>query len=301
MLLVIGALFLGGAFFLVAEAATLPARQRRELLKRAASYGSRPAPNVVDREHSTFGERVLSPVIRAASRFVLRLTPRTTRDTVRQRLLSAGLAQTFTPDQFLAAKGLLGAFGGLFGLLAGSALGGATGFVLALGAGAVGFLAPDFFVNGRVNGRREAVQAALPDALDLLAVSVEAGLGFDGAVAKLTEYMGGPLVEEFALTLNEMRIGETRTEALKRMAARVDCAELSSFVRAVVQADQLGMSMGHMLRVQAADARIRRQLAAEEKAMKAPIKMLFPTAIFILPVMFVVILAPAFMNYGKVF
>jgi tight adherence protein C len=301
MLLILGALLLGGAAFMVAEAATLPARQRHELLKRAASYGSRPAPSAADRDRATFGDRVLAPIFAGVARFILRLSPRTTRDTIRQRLLSAGLAQSISPDQLLAAKGLLAAFGVLFGLVVLSAGGGSTGIVVALAMGALGFVGPDFFVNSRVTRRRELIQASLPDALDLLAVSVEAGLGFDGSVAKLTEYMDGPLVEEFALTLNEMRIGESRIQALRRMGSRVDCPELSSFVRAVVQAEHLGMSMGNILRVQAADARIRRQLAAEEKAMKAPIKMLFPTAIFIFPAMFIVILGPAFLNYGKIF
>jgi tight adherence protein C len=113
--------------------------------------------------------------------------------------------------------------------------------------------------------------------------------------------MEGPLADEFSLTLGEMRIGESRADALKRMADRVDAPELSSFTRAIIQADQLGTSLGRILRVQAADSRLRRQAAAEEKAMKAPIKMLFPTVLFIFPAIFVVILGPAFMNIEKVF
>jgi tight adherence protein C len=159
-----------------------------------------------------------------------------------------------------------------------------------------GFLGPDVFLTARLRSRREAIRAELPDALDLLAVSVEAGLGFDGAVTKLTEHMEGPLVQEFSLTLNQIRIGESRPVALKKMAERVSAPELSSFVRAVIQADQLGISLGRILRVQAADARNRRQAAAEEKAMKAPIKMLFPTVLFIFPAMFLVILGPALLN-----
>ncbi len=117
----------------------------------------------------------------------------------------------------------------------------------------------------------------------------------------MQEHLEGPLGEEFALTLNEMRIGESRADALKRLAERVDTPEISSFARAIVQADQLGTSLGRILRVQAADTRLRRQAAAEEKAMKAPIKMLFPTVIFIFPSMFLVILGPAFMNLATIF
>ena len=130
---------------------------------------------------------------------------------------------------------------------------------------------------------------------------MEAGLGFDASLAKLNENMEGPLAEEFGLTLSEMRIGESRSEALKRLSERVDAQELSAFTRALIQADQLGTSLGRILRVQAADARLRRQAAAEERAMKAPIKMLFPTVLFIFPAMFLVILGPAILNVQKIF
>jgi tight adherence protein C len=168
-------------------------------------------------------------------------------------------------------------------------------------AGALGFLGPDYALTLKARGRKEKVRADLPDALDLLAVSVEAGLGFDAALAKLGEHMEGPLADEFGLTLSEMKIGESRSEALKRMSDRVDAPELSSFTRAIIQADQLGTTLGRILRVQAADARLRRQAAAEERAMKAPIKMLFPTVLFIFPAMFLVILGPAILNVQKIF
>ena len=132
-------------------------------------------------------------------------------------------------------------------------------------------------------------------------MSVEAGLGFDGAVQKLTEHMEGPLIEEFNLALGEMQIGEGRQEALKKISERSASPEMASFVRAIIQADQLGISLGRILKVQAGDTRLKRQLLAEEKAMKAPIKMLFPTVVFIFPAMFLVVLGPAFLNLSKVF
>ena len=172
--------------------------------------------------------------------------------------------------------------------------------LLGLMLGAIGFIAPDMFLNSRTKARREQIRAELPDALDLLAVSVEAGLGFDGAVVRVTEHMKGPLAEEFALTLSEMRIGESRQDALKKLAERVDTPELGAFVRSIIQADQFGISLGRILRVQATDTRLRRQAAAEERAMKAPIKMLFPTVMFIFPAMFLVTLGPAFLNIKTV-
>jgi len=113
--------------------------------------------------------------------------------------------------------------------------------------------------------------------------------------------MKGPLIEEFELALGERRIGEGRQEALKKMADRSASPEMASFVRAIIQADQLGISLGRILRIQAGDSRLKRQLAAEEKAMKAPIKMLFPTVLFIFPAMFIVVLGPAFLNLSKIF
>jgi tight adherence protein C len=194
---------------------------------------------------------------------------------------------------------VLGFVGGTF--LGGLTGNGTLGILLALLFGFVGFMFPDIFVSFKARSRREEIRSELPDALDLLAVSVEAGLGFDAAISKLTEHMDGPLVEEFALTLGEMRIGESRQNALQKMVERVQAPELASFVRAIIQADQLGISLGRILRVQATDTRNKRQAAAEEKAMKAPIKMLFPTALFIFPSMFLIILGPAFLNFDEVF
>jgi tight adherence protein C len=232
---------------------------------------------------------------------VLRINKQMTVENVQLRLHSAGIGRRVSPMAFLATKG----FGALGGFLIGAvAFGASNGFVMGVltgaAGGAVGFIAPDFVINKKIRARQERLSADLPDALDLLAVSVEAGLGFDAAVVKITEQVEGPLGEEFALTLNEMRIGESRQDALKKLADRTGIPEIAAFSRAIVQADQFGISLGRILRVQAVDTRHRRQMAAEEKAMKAPVKMLFPTVIFIFPSMFIVILGPAFLNITKV-
>jgi tight adherence protein C len=140
------------------------------------------------------------------------------------------------------------------------------------------------------------MERALPDTLDLLTVSVEAGLGFDAAINKVCEKMHGPLIDEFDVVAREIRVGETRRQALRNLGDRVASDDLRSFSRSIIQADELGTSLGRTLKVQADDMRIHRQLAAEEKAMKAPVKMLFPTVLFIFPAMFIVILGPAFLN-----
>jgi tight adherence protein C len=299
MFLVLGLMLLAGAVFLVGEVATLPARQRRSSVRRAATYGRFRLPGAPPQ--LKFRERVLAPASSSLADLVLRLNPRVTVDSVRMKLLSAGLANKIQPKAFLALKGAAAGGGLVFGFLIGVGSSPMSALLFSLVFAAGGFFGPDFVVSARARSRKEKVRAELPDALDLLAVSVEAGMGFDGAIAKLTEHMEGALSEEFALTLGEMRIGESRQDALKKMAERIDTPELSAFVRSIVQADQLGISLGRILRVQAADSRLRRQAAAEERAMKAPIKMLFPTVLFIFPAMFLVILGPALLGLSKLF
>jgi tight adherence protein C len=221
-------------------------------------------------------------------------------EAVSGKLMAAGMRRT-SPTTIIGAKGLLGVGGLFLGLALGSAMAPKFMFFSALGFAAIGAFTPGLYLNSRVRGRQAAVSAELPDALDLLTVSVEAGLGFDGAVQKLTEHMDGPLIEEFELALGGIRIGEGRSEALKKMAERSSSQEMASFVRAIIQADQLGISLGRILKVQSSDTRLKRQLLAEEKAMKAPIKMLFPTVIFIFPAMFLVVLGPAFLNLSTFF
>ncbi len=300
-LLFLAALLLAVAAYLVSEVVTHPSRERRTAVRRAATYGRvRAAGAGLERLH--FRQRVLVPATASLAGVALRLNPRVTMENISFRLMAAGMGRTVTPTMFLAAKSAGAIGGGVLGSIVGFAfLGPTMGFLMAFGFAAIGFIVPGFIVSRRARTRREEMRAQLPDALDLLAVSVEAGLAFDGAVAKLTEHMEGALAEEFAHTLGEMRIGESRHDALKKLADRAATPEISSFTRAIIQADQLGISLGRLLRVQAAESRLKRQAAAEEKAMKSPIKMLFPTVIFIFPAMFIVILGPAMLNLMTVF
>jgi tight adherence protein C len=296
MLLILAVVCLAGAVFAVGQLVTLPAREREASLRRASSW----ARGKAIQAQLPLQRRTFRQVKERIARMVLRLNPKTSIEQVAFRLLAAGLGRRITPTGFLAGKALLALGGMAFGLMIGSGSSAALGIVLGLMFAAVGFIAPDFFVNSRAKSRRTQLTADLPDALDLLAVSVEAGLGFDAAMAKVTETMGGPVAEEFALTLSEIRIGESRVEALKKFAERAGTPEISSFARSIIQADQFGISLGRILRVQASESRLRRQAAAEERAMKAPIKMLFPTVMFIFPAMFVVTLGPAFLQIRKV-
>jgi tight adherence protein C len=298
MLLILAIAAIGGAAFYLAELATAPMRTRRNLVHRAANYGR--IRTVTGKEMPRFRERAVAPLFSQVAKLMLRINPRTTTASVAAKMMAAGMRRN-SPTSFIAAQGIATLGGAFFGLVVGGSTRPAQAPVWALCAGALGFLLPGMWLNGKVRQRQTSVAAELPDALDLLSVSVEAGLGFDGAIQKLTEHMDGPLIEEFELALAEMRIGEGRQEALKKMAQRSASPEMASFVRAIVQADQLGISLGRILRIQAADSRLKRQMLAEEKAMKAPIKMLFPTVLFIFPAMFIVILGPAFLNLSKIF
>ena len=286
--------------YLVGDAVTLPARERRVSVNRAAHYGANQL--LPGQGTKPFRDRGLAPLGERLARWTLKLHPKTTVEGVGARLLAAGVGRSLTPTAFLAFKSGLAIVGGVLGALFGGAVQGAGGVLFcSIALAGIGFIAPDFVVSSKARARRERIRSELPDALDLMAVSVEAGMGFDGAIAKLTEHMSGPLADEFALTLSEIRIGESRQDALKKLSDRTGTPELTAFVRSIIQADQLGISLGRILRIQATDSRLKRQAAAEEKAMKAPIKMLFPTVMFIFPAMFLVILGPAFLNLAKIF
>jgi tight adherence protein C len=290
----------GAATYLLLSGLTVRQRQVAVSLEKAKRYGVQTQREVETRR--SVNDRIVGPLTAKVAGVTQRVLPRTDPNVIANRLMAAGLARSMSPQMYLALKGGLVFMSVALGfVLAISGVPPAMGMLTALGGGAIGYIAPDFFINARTRGRRELMQMELPNVLDLLCVSVEAGLGFDAAVAKLSERMEGPLVDEFGLVLHEMRIGESRSDALKNLSDRVDVPEVSQFCRAIIQADQLGIALSRILRVQSHDMRVRRQLAAEEKAMKAPVKMLFPTVLFIFPSMFVVALGPAALNLMKTF
>src|SRR5436190_11581291 len=214
LLLFIAIAVLGYAVYVAAEAATAPARDHERSLRRASRYGliQIRAKRI---ERLRFHERVITPALHRLAAIALRVNPKATLESISGKLLASGLASRISPTQFLALKSALSvACCVTFALL--SVARSPAMIVLMAPAGlALGFLAPDTFLTMKARSRREAIRGQLPDALDILAVSVEAGLGLDGAIVKVTEHMQGPLIDEFALTLGEIRIGESRHEALK--------------------------------------------------------------------------------------
>jgi tight adherence protein C len=167
------------------------------------------------------------------------------------------------------------------------------GFIFGIPASILGFYLPDLLLKGRIDRRQTQIRKAMPDALDLLTICVEAGLGFDGAMSKLYEKWDNELGRSFGRVVREISLGKLRREALRDMAERLGVSEMTSFVAAVIQSEQLGVSLAQVLRIQADQMRIRRRQLAEEEAHKAPIKMLLPMALFIFPALCIVLMTPA--------
>ena len=239
-------------------------------------------------------ERTLKPIINSLSRLVGRFYPQNTVRGLALKLKRAGMEHTST-EFFLGVKG----FAALVGLVAVSELvnlitsDGTQTLIGAVAGLVLGFMAPDLFLGNKAGKRNTQILEALPDALDLLTISVEAGLGFDAALVKVTEKMKGPLSDEFKRAAGEQRVGKSRQEALRGITERVDVKEFQNFISAIIQADQLGVSMSKVLRIQSEQLRQARRQRAEEKAARAPILIMLPTVGCIFPSLFIVILAPA--------
>jgi tight adherence protein C len=253
-----------------------------------------------------FFDRTMRPLMRRMSGVGARLTSRERIGRTESRLALAGYPYGMRTVDFLGLKVVVAlATAGLLFLLFGVALGsGSTGFLLGVGGLVLGFFAPDYWISWRIRKRQKAILLAIPDSLDLLTISVKAGLGFDAALGKVVEKTVGPLSDEFRRTLAEVRIGKPRRDALREMVARVQVPALASFIGAIIQAEQLGVAIARVLEVQSEQLRIERRQRAEEMAAKAPIKMLFPLIGCIFPSMFIVILGPALIliavNLGNV-
>ncbi len=240
-------------------------------------------------------ERIFVPAVGRLAQVSDRFTPTGYTAAIREKLVQAGSPPGIDADRFLALK-VVGAFSGplwAWFALGFAELGGFYGIVVTGLLWAISFAGPDAWIRRRSEARQHEIAARLPDVLDLLVISVEAGLGFEQAVSRTVAAVPGALAEELARMLQETRVGSTRAEALRALDARTNVPELRSFILAMLQADTFGVSIGRMLRGQADEMRIRRRQRAQEAAQKAPVKMLFPLIFCIFPSLFTVILGPA--------
>ncbi|MBP7963384.1 MAG: type II secretion system F family protein [Caldilineaceae bacterium] len=244
----------------------------------------------------SFSQRIIKPAFQALLTKLGAMTPTKNRDRLRMELLMAGNPGNLSTTAFSGLKWIAGLGIGLLAAMYGNFVFHLpTIQVVLCGLGGIflGTYYPPYWLRGRIKKRNEAIKKALPDALDMLTIVVDAGMGFDQALIKLRERWKNELTLEFERVVNEMRMGVRKMDALHNMAERNDVPELRSFIAVMVQTDRLGISISNVLHVQSQQMRVRRRQEAEEAAHKAPIKMLIPIMFFILPALFAIILGPA--------
>ncbi|MEP9380981.1 type II secretion system F family protein [Nocardioides cheoyonin] len=294
LLLLLGFVCIGTALALLAI--SLQPKQSGVARSLAVLEALADAPKeLTDELTPSFADRIIEPLRDRALKLGRRIGGSDSAERVRRKLDLAGNPAGWTVDRYVSGKvlaaglGLL--FGGGFAIMLGFAM--MTAFLTAILGAAVGFFAPDLFLYQRTYERTDKMKGALADAIDLMTISVEAGLGFDAAVQQVSLNTEGPLAEEFARMLREMQLGAGRSEALRGLGERTNLDDVRSFVSAMVQADSFGIPVGQVLRVQASEMRIKKRQWAETKAQQVPVKITIPLIFCILPCLFVMIMGPA--------
>jgi tight adherence protein C len=270
-------------------------RRPDEIKKRLQGFGER-TPTLEELELSQpFIDRVIRPTVLALAKFTSHWAPKQSVERIRESLMVAGHPGNLHAPEFVGIKGLAGVVMLILVALLLIALRVSLPIMVLLSAafGGIGYFLPTVWLGQKVKTRKKAVRKNMPDAIDLLTISVEAGLGFDGAMQRVSEKWNNALSDEFGRVLAEMHVGKSRREALREMVNRTKVEELSNFVAAIIQADQLGVSIAKVLRIQSDQMRIFRRQRAQESAQKAPLKVLFPLVFFIFPSLFIIILGPA--------
>lgn len=292
---------LAGAVAVATEIGRRRSQVSRSLAAVAAASGP-VAPELVEFLEPRFGSRVLVPARAGLADLARKLTPSDWAARTRHRLDLAGNPPAWDRERILAAKAAAAlGLGGAVGLL--MLLQGRTAFALALGAGAgvLGFFLPELLLKNTAQKRTARMRRELPDAVDLLSISVESGLAFDAALAQVASHAEGPLGAELRRVLQEIQIGKGRSQALRDLASRTEIDEMRTFLGALVQAEALGIPIVDVLRVQAKEMRLKRSQRAEELAMKLPVKIIFPVMLGIMPAILIVILGPAVIRLVQTF
>jgi tight adherence protein C len=291
ILLVLGIACLALCAFQLTRPRFAAERDRRAALQtvRSASHDGAQAP--LTQRQSVFLARLSALLVRVHTR----VWRKESADDITAQLLRAGASRRLTPELFMAGRVALTGLGVLAGFTLAD---GGRRIVLALVFGAAAVYLPAFFLKKAASNRADRIDGELPHFVDQLAIAIEAGMSFDAALSYLIDASDGPLTEELSRIMTELRVGQSRRAAVRNFADRIGTENTIAFANAVLASEQLGSPLANILHAQAADFRHRRQMHAEERAQKAPVKMLFPIAIFILPVLFVIILAPAFLGGG---
>lgn len=284
------------AVTLIGVAVELSQVERRRAVQLLKKQVVKPSVSLRQEDLSRpFAERALNPVVSWLRSMGTALTPLGMRDRIAQRLAMVGNPEGWDTEKVAAIKIIGGFAGGALAVALSTllSLGGLQRMAFVAVLAIAGFLFPHLVLNMKVRARQEAIQRALPDVLDLLTITVEAGLSLDAALAQVVRNSDGPLALEIARMLQEVQLGVSRAEALRKLAARTDVEELNSFVLAMVQAEEFGVSTTKVLRAQAKQMRLKRRQRAELKSMQVPVKIIFPLIFCIMPALFVVIVGPA--------
>lgn len=298
-LLVLGVLLVAGALVLLALALRTDEESAAVNRSLAVLEAMGQAPKELARDLDLpFADRVLEPLRARALAVGRRLTGADSAERMRRRLDAAGNPPGWTVDRIVSSKVSCAVVGLVVGVALALLLGTSflIGVLLTLAGLVIGFFAPDLYLYQRTYDRTERLQREMPDAIDLMTISVEAGLGFDAAVQQVAIKTEGPLADEFMRMLREMQLGQGRSEALRGLAERCNVDDVRTFVSAMVQADSLGIPVAQVLRVQSNEMRIKRRQRAETKAQQVPVKITVPLIFFILPCLFVPVLGPAVIN-----
>ncbi|MEW6579615.1 MAG: type II secretion system F family protein [Chloroflexota bacterium] len=272
--------------------------EENPLEKRLAEYGDRDVPASLEQIELSLStrERVIIPMYRALARFAIRFTPENQIENIRRQIELAGKSQTMEPVVFFGQRIALtiamgiGAFVLFFMFTNWGVVKGTLGTI---GGVFLGYYLPVLQLKGQISRRKDAIVKLLPDALDLLTICVEAGLGFEQAMSKVYAKWDNDLAIAFGRVLQEIQLGKRRSEALRDMSHRMDVPDVTSFVAALIQAEQLGVSIAKILRIQSDQMRVKRRQRAQEKAQQAPVKMIIPMVLLIFPSLWIVLLGPS--------
>lgn len=238
--------------------------------------------------------RVIRPMIDYMGRAMMRITPGEMVSSLENKIVKAGSPGNLTVKEWVNIQAVIVTVLPVFTFIAFRSSGVKAGTIIMLIAAeiAMGFVLPGYILGKMLTTRQKTILNSLPDVIDLITVSVEAGLGFDGALMKVVDKKPGPLAAEFDKVLQEIKVGRQKKDALRDMSQRIDIQDFTAFVGAIIQADQFGVGIANVLRIQSEQMRLRRKQRAQERAMKVPVKMLIPMVVFIFPTMFIVLLGP---------
>jgi len=305
---IIGIVIIGGAIALIVVGSRASTSQDEDpLMARLAEFSQR--GDLVSLEEielsQPFSDRVITPILKRIGEVSTRFTPQKVLQDTTKKLELAGNPMNVDAATFLASRFILALFFGGFLILIFTISNANWPFLRVVLVVAIfsvlGYFFPQMWLKSKVNSRQKDIRLAMPDALDLLTICVEAGLGFDAAMSKVSEKWENQLSLAFTRAIREIQLGKLRREALKDMADRIGISEMTSFVAAIIQSEQLGVSMSKVLRIQSEQMRLKRRQRAEEEAHKAPVKMIIPMGLLIFPSILIVLMTPALLRLTKTF